>query len=301
MSDDTKFSILVVDDESCNIDVLNHILRNEYRIYVAKSGHVALTRARQDKPDLILLDVVMPDMSGFDVLVELKESDATREIPVIFITGLASVQDEEKGFYLGAVDYITKPFNNSIVKARVKTHLQTVRQIRTIERLCMIDALTNISNRRSFDQRIHAEWENAHRDGMPLSILMMDVDHFKQYNDLHGHPQGDILLQVLAKKVSLVLARPTDAVFRVGGEEFAVLLPQTSVDEAVKVAETIRATIEATKIPSTSNSPETSTTVSVGVATAIPSSDMTIADLVKLSDTALYTAKGGGRNRISLA
>ena len=217
MSDEPSYSILVVDDDKSSIDVLNRILRPMYTVYVAKTGAMALRRAREDKPDLILLDIVMSDMSGFGVLSELKQSPETRAIPVICITGLNDAKDEEKAFFLGAADYITKPFNNAIVKARVKNQMDAIRHIRTIERLGLIDALTDLPNRRCFDNQIALEWSRATREGTPISLLMIDVDRFKHYNDTYGHPQGDVALQAVARVLAASLHRRTDLAARFGG------------------------------------------------------------------------------------
>lgn len=292
------FSILVVDDERSNLDVLTFILKNQYSVQVAKSGAVALKRARDQKPDLILLDIMMPDMDGFEVLAELKAQDETRHIPVIFITGLARVEDEEKGFLLGAVDYILKPFNTSIVKARVRTHMRIVKQSRTIERIGMIDALTDIPNRRSLDQRLDIEWEHCLRSGIPLSLLIVDVDKFKVYNDTYGHPQGDLLLQSLAQTLSSTLKRADDFVARMGGEEFAVLLPGIGRDGALNVAESLRTNVEAMEISDTANTAVTGVTISVGVTTITPTADDTIGAFIAKADAALYEAKNSGRNRV---
>lgn len=298
MIERNTFSILVVDDERSNLDVLTHILKPQYNVQVAKSGATALKRAQGQKPDLILLDIMMPDMDGFEVLTELKSSDDTRHIPVIFITGLARVEDEEKGFLLGAVDYIVKPFKNSIVKARVRTHLRIVKQIRTIERLGMIDALTDIPNRRSFDQRLDQEWSRAMRDRTPLSLLMLDVDNFKVYNDTYGHPQGDVLLQSLAQTLITTLQRPADFAARIGGEEFAVLLPATDLHGALAVAEELRKNVEALRIPDVNNDAFTSVTISLGAASVIPDVSTPLSDFVSSADEALYAAKNSGRNKV---
>lgn len=297
-NEDEKFSILVVDDEKSNIDVLNHILKSEYRVLVAKSGEAALKRTHEELPDLILLDVLMPDMSGFEVLTALKESDETRGIPVIIITGLSGVHDEEKGFFLGAVDYITKPFNNSIIRARVKNHIQIVKQIRTIERLGTIDALTDIPNRRSFDNQIFSEWGRAIRDKTPLSLLMIDADDFKSYNDAYGHPQGDVLLQVISRIFSKNLKRATDYAARIGGEEFAVILPDTDLDGALAIAENIRRNVEKAAIPSIRDIPPTLITISIGCACVIPENNDIVTDFIQAADSMLYKAKRAGKNRV---
>jgi diguanylate cyclase (GGDEF)-like protein len=237
-----------VDDEKSNLMVLNSILSPEYTVFTAKSGEEALARAAAEKPDLILLDIIMPGIDGFETLKTLKDSDDCRKIPVIIITGLSGEGDEERGFLLGAVDYITKPFKNAIVKARVKTHIQIVRQIRTIERLGLSDPLTDIPNRRCFDDRLSIEWKRALREKLPIAFMMMDVDKFKNYNDTYGHPQGDLLLKALAKVLESAARRPADLAARLGGEEFGLLLPDATLEAAAVVAEKIRASVEALRV-----------------------------------------------------
>lgn len=298
MEERSKFKILVVDDEKSNLDILVHILRPAYTLYIATSGIEALKRVESNAPDLILLDIIMPDMNGFDVLCELKKSDMTRSIPVIFITGLNSIEDEERGFALGAVDYITKPFHHSIVKARVKTHLQIVKQIHTIEKLCMIDALTDIPNRRSFDKQIRAEWGRAIRDKSPLSMLMIDIDNFKTYNDTYGHSHGDMVLQAISKIFLSSLRRAGDFAARWGGEEFAVLLPNTALSGALEIAEIIRSRVEAIDISQLSGDPSTCLTISIGVSATIPSFDSSMSAFIGDADKALYVAKTTGKNQV---
>lgn len=294
----SDFSILIVDDEKSNLEILSKILQSNHTVYIAKSGETALMRAEKDNPDLILLDIVMPDMDGFEVLSRLKGNDATRNIPVIFITGLDSVKDEERGFFLGAVDYITKPFHASIVKARVKTHLKIVKQMRTIERFGLTDSLTELPNRRSFDNQLNIEWGRAVRENKPVSLLMMDIDNFKVYNDTYGHPQGDILLKTVADIFVSTLKRTTDLVFRWGGEEFTVLLPDTGMHGAMTVAEKIRANVEAAVVPRLDNGEPTRVTISIGVESVTQFSGISAEDFLQASDHALYTAKESGRNQV---
>lgn len=298
MTDSGRFSILIVDDERSNLDVLMHILKPDYGVRIAKSGTSALKVARDCQPDLILLDVIMPDMTGFEVLKDLKESDLTRHIPVIFVTGLARVEDEERGFQAGAVDYIVKPFNPSIVKARVNTHLKIIKQMRTIERLGMIDALTDIANRRSFDNQFSIEWRRAMREGSSIGLLVIDADHFKQYNDAHGHPQGDLMLQTLARSLAGSLHRSTDLAARIGGEEFAVILPGTDLAGALLVAETMRMRIGDTTVPCQHCGRDTSLTISIGAAAMTPTVEDKPDVLMARADAKLYEAKMGGRNRV---
>jgi diguanylate cyclase (GGDEF)-like protein len=299
MENGGEFRILAVDDEKTNLLVLNHILA-EYTIVTAASGTEALERAAEDKPDLILLDIIMPGIDGFEVLKRLKANEETAAIPVIIVTGLSGDDDEERGLLLGAVDYITKPFKNHIVQARVRTHIQIVRQMRTIEQLGLIDPLTGIANRRSFDDRIALEWRRAHRERKPLSFMMMDVDKFKVYNDTYGHPQGDALLKELAKIFTAAAKRAPDLACRLGGEEFGVLLPETDLDSAVKTAEKIRLSVEALRVPAKDDS-LTQATISIGVVSMIPDDGMKAAEFIAKADKRLYAAKAGGRNRVCSA
>ncbi|MCL2603306.1 MAG: diguanylate cyclase [Defluviitaleaceae bacterium] len=294
--DKKEFTILITDDEKMNVNILGDILSPMYNLLISRSGARAIDLANEHKPDLILLDVLMPEMSGFEVIKKLKETDATNKIPVIFITGLTSADDEEKGFFLGAVDYITKPFNKSIVKARVNTHLKIIDQMRTIEHLALVDPLTKISNRRGFENRLFAEWGNANREQKPISILMMDIDKFKTYNDTYGHQQGDTALKAFAEAASRSLNRPSDFAARWGGEEFIILLPNTDSEGAGEVAERVRKNVEETDIP-TEHNVITKITVSIGVNSLIPSENTSIDDFIEKADQALYKAKESGRNR----
>ncbi|MDR2599387.1 MAG: diguanylate cyclase [Oscillospiraceae bacterium] len=297
MSEKKEFTILTTDDEKSNLDILAGILSPYYNILVSKSGARTLELAREKKPDLILLDVMMPEMTGFEVIAALKASNATANIPVIFITGLSSTEDEQRGFFLGAVDYITKPFNNAIVKARVNTHMKIVDQMRTIERIGLIDPLTKIANRRGFEDRFEAEWGRAIREKEPISFLIMDIDLFKIYNDTYGHQQGDVALKLFAETAIDSLLRASDFAARWGGEEFVVLLPFTNIDGATEIAERIRLNIEAMEIPIDEES-ITKVTVSIGANSIVPDIDSSMKDFIEKADLALYKAKELGRNRI---
>jgi len=295
-----EFTILITDDEKNNLNILGSILSPSYNLLVSRNGPRALELAKEHIPDLILLDVLMPEMSGFEVISKLKESEATARIPVIFITGLTGTEDEEKGFFLGAVDYITKPFHKSIVKARVNTHIKIVDHMRTIEQLGLMDPLTKIPNRRSFENRLNTEWNRAVREQTPISILMMDIDKFKNYNDTHGHQQGDAALKAFAKISSGSLMRAVDFAARWGGEEFIMLLSGTDTDGAAAVAERVRMNVEAAVIP-TEEGAETKITVSIGVNTIVPDADTSVKEFIEKADQALYKAKESGRNRFVIS
>ncbi|MCL2009879.1 MAG: diguanylate cyclase [Synergistaceae bacterium] len=297
MSETRENSVLIVDDEKSNLMTLTHILNPDYTIYTAKNGADAVAKAKEYLPDLVLLDIIMPEMDGYEVLAALKGMSDTRDIPVIFITGLSSPEDEEKGLSSHAADYISKPFSAAIVKLRVRNQVQIVNQIRTIARMSMTDQLTGVSNRRGLDGRLDMEWARSVRDKTPLSILMLDVDKFKVYNDTYGHQQGDVALKTAAKIFTQSLKRKTDFVARWGGEEFAVLLPTTTLEGALDVAENIRSSIERTVIPCFDGS-ITKVTISIGVNTQIPEHDSSLEFFIAGADEALYTAKNTGRNRV---
>ena len=293
-----RFSILVIDDEPTNLIALNRILASEYDIYMAKNGATALKLAMRDKPDLILIDIMLPDQDGFEVLRKLKANDDTRGIPVIFITIKTDDEDEERGFELGAVDYVKKPFRSTIVRARINTHMQIVRQLRKNEKLGMTDPLTDIPNRRCFDERLAIEWKRAIREKKPLSFLMMDLDKFKNYNDTYGHLQGDTLLKVVSRIFVGAARRASDLAARLGGEEFGVLLPDTTLDNALLVAETIRQHIEEAHVPTSDGLTWTSTTISIGAASIVPTLKDSCDDFIAKADEFLYVAKAAGRNRV---
>ena len=292
-----KNNLLIVDDENANLKVLTHILGADYTIYTATNGANAIQKAKELNPDLILLDILMPGMDGYETLSTIKKTEEINKIPVVFITGLDSVEDEEKGLSLDAADYITKPFSAPIVKLRVRNQIQIVNQVRTIERLSMIDQLTNIPNRRSFDARLNVEWKQAIREQTQISLLMMDLDKFKSFNDTYGHQQGDLVLKKTAEVLTMSLRRPADFTARWGGEEFIVLLPNTHMDGAIDVAEKIRAEVEKTPI-SFPDSKEVNITISIGVASMAPDKTSSMDAFISNSDKALYLAKEAGRNRV---
>jgi len=292
-----KNCILIVDDDTATLMELASILAADYKIYTVKDGPAALEKASDALPDLILLDVIMPDLNGFEVLQKLKENEKTKDIPVIFITGATDREAEIRGLATGAVDYIHKPLNESLVKLRVSHQIQLLTQFRKIEHLSMIDQLTNLPNRRSFEMRINEEWDRALREHMPISSLMIDIDHFKKYNDMYGHQQGDAALVAVAEMFTTSLRRPADFAARWGGEEFIILLPNTESRGAVDVAETVRKHAESLEIP-TSDGTITKITISVGVNTHKPGQRGSIDKFVSWTDMALYDAKNQGRNKV---
>lgn len=296
---DSREKILIVDDNKQNIEMLMELLNEEYRITAAVNGERAIKMAMSDTPpDLILLDIIMPGMDGYQVCSLLKNDDKTKHIPIIFITAVSEVMDSTKGFSLGAVDYITKPFHPPAVKSRVKLHLNLKRKQDLLEKYAFIDALTEIHNRRSFDKEIINKWKQAKDTGQPLSILMIDVDNFKEQNDTYGHGYGDEVLRKIAIAIKKALRREEEFLARYGGDEFAVVLLGTGPKNAWKLAEIIRANIDNLKIPLSETINGACLTVSIGIATTTSDQSISAQELLTNADKALYLAKQNGRNRI---
>ena len=295
-----KHRILIVDDAATNIEILNEVLGAEYDSLFAMDGATALRLAVEEEPDLILLDVVMPGLDGHEVCMRLKADARTKGIPVIFISGLSDESDEAKGLEIGAIDYITKPFSPPIVRARVRNHLQLKRYQDMLERLSVLDGLTGIANRRRFDETLDHEWLRSRRQGTTMSLIMIDVDCFKAFNDNYGHAAGDECLKRVAAVLAEAVSRPGDLVARYGGEEFVVIMPETDAAGGILIAETLRRSIASLALPHAFSSAGDVVTVSVGGATVIPARHTQGAeDLVKLADTRLYEAKHAGRNRVA--
>ncbi len=292
-----KQTILIVDDQPTNVQALANLLKKDYRIQVASNGQKALEIARsQDAPDMMLLDIQMPGIDGYEVCRQLKSDPLTSKIRIIFVTGRDSVSDEEKGFKLGAVDYISKPFYPVIVRARVRTHMSLKLKTDLLEQISMLDGLTGIPNRRYFDEQFAKESGRAIREKQPLSVIMMDIDHFKGYNDNYGHGAGDECLQRVARTLAESLTRSADMIARYGGEEFVALLPGTDSAGAMEVAERLRSAVEALGMTHEHSSAAKVVTLSLGVSTLKPPSQEA-STLLKRADEALYRAKSDGRNR----
>ena len=290
-------NILVVDDSPENLQVISAVLKQDYRVKVAINGERALALATAaEPPDLILLDVMMPGMDGYEVCARLKQNPVTARIPVLFVSSRDDEEDEARGLSLGAIDYIVKPIRPSIVQARVRNHIELKRSRDLLEQLTTQDHLTGISNRRRFDDSLTQEWQRAAREQTPLSLVAIDIDHFKAYNDHYGHPQGDQCLIQVARALATCVTRPTDLVARCGGEEFAGLLPSTDSAGAARLAGQMRAAIEAEALEHARSPTHPHVTISLGVATVVPQAEESAQLLVDLADAALYEAKGAGRN-----
>ncbi|MFB9885255.1 diguanylate cyclase domain-containing protein [Balneatrix alpica] len=292
-------TVLIVDDEKSNLKILSDLLRDEVKVVLAKSGEQALAKAALLKPDLILLDIVMPQMDGFTVIRLLQQRAETSAIPVIFISALGDVGSEIKGFELGACDYIHKPFQATIVKARIKLHLQLAKQRRMLEELANIDPLTAVANRRRLNDKLAEEWQRCLVAHLPFSVAMLDIDYFKQYNDHYGHAAGDHALSKVAQTLEKHLQGEHDFVARYGGEEFLLVLPGSDANTARQRLETCLAAVKELQLPHESISAHPWLTLSAGGASCLPGNRQVNAErLVQLADGSLYEAKQAGRNRL---
>ncbi|MDC9729819.1 MAG: diguanylate cyclase [Methyloprofundus sp.] len=289
-----KPCVLVVDDVPANIQILANCLKDHYQIKVATSGELCLKLADfETKPDLILLDIEMPGMDGFETCQHLKSNKNTAGIPVIFVTAKDSTEDEEKGLLLGAVDYITKPIRPSIVSARVKTQITLKKQYDQLQILAMRDQLTGLYNRHYLLEVANAKVLHSKRHAKDLSLMMIDIDHFKTINDTYGHAEGDAILQKFSA-VIMQMYRGEDVVARLGGEEFVVLLDECNLTSAQMRAEKLCKIVEALK-PS-----NIMVTVSIGVSQLSTAESDDFTQLLKRADFAVYQAKKLGRNRVEI-
>lgn len=289
--------LLVVDDQPINIQALYQTFAADHQVFMATTGEQALALCASHQPDLVLLDVVMPDLDGFEVCQRLKADAATRDIPVIFVTAHTDEAAETRGLDLGAVDFISKPINPKIVRARVRTQLTLKSQSDLLRHWVYVDGLTGVHNRRYFDERLAAEWGRAVRVGSALSVLLLDVDCFKRYNDRHGHQAGDDALRRVAAALRAGLKRPGDLVARYGGEEFACLLPDTQLPGALALAARLGEQVHALQIDHGDSLAAPVVTVSLGVCSKPEGTAGTAAALVREADAQLYLAKSQGRHR----
>ena len=286
--------VLIVDDEPANIHVLAEALAGLYEVRFATEGARALELAIANPPDVILLDVVLPGIDGFELLRRLKDAPETRHVPVIFVTAMDQSSDEEHGLLLGAVDYVTKPIRPAIVRARVRTHIELKTQRDLLEQRALIDGLTGIANRRRFDEELDQRWRVAQRTAASLNLMLIDVDHFKQYNDSYGHGAGDECLRRVAHAIQANFSRAGELAARYGGEEFGVIWPGDS--GTVPVARLLRAVREL-HIPHRASSAAQFVTISAGVIEVVPGSTFEARQALEEADKLLYAAKQGGRNR----
>jgi diguanylate cyclase (GGDEF)-like protein len=329
---DGHATLLIVDDHLDNVRSLSLLLSNSgYLVRKATSGEMALETIQISKPDLVLLDVQMPQMNGYEVCEQLKANPDTSDIPVIFLSASNDTDNKIQAFAVGGADYITKPFQAEEVLARVRHQItilrqqqqllqqqqqlaiqnlqlrQEVRQREQVEaklqqanlelqRIANTDSLTQVANRRCFDETLEQEWQRLRREQQPLSLILCDIDYFKQYNDHYGHPAGDICLHQVAQVIAGCINRPADMVARYGGEEFAIILPNTDQEGAVTIVEAIRAALQSLQIPHLGSAVAAHITLSLGVACLVPTLNSSCQALVAAADAALYQAKSAGRN-----
>lgn len=290
--------VLVIDDVEMNASLISGVVSNLCEVLTASSGTQGLAMAQQYRPELILLDVMMPEMDGYEVFRQLKNDPRTAQIPVIFLTGVSDLSAEEVGLNMGAVDFIAKPFRVAVLLARVRNHLELAHKHHVLEGLSHSDSLTGIANRRHFNAMLAREFGRMQRNHQDLALLMLDVDDFKSFNDHYGHLRGDECLQQVATCIAQCLGRPGDLVARYGGEEFVCLLPETDSKGALKLAHKIQAAIAQLQIPHLQSRTDAFVTVSMGVAAAPATALGNGQQLLALADERLYRAKNGGRNRI---
>lgn len=302
MIDNVRQTVLIVDNTAQNLRILGELLRDDFVIKATtKSSEVLDIALSYNQPDLILLDVMMPEINGYELCSQLKSNSATENIPIIFITSKDEDIDEIKGFDLGAVEYITKPFNPMIVKARVKTHAELKKLRDMLENNAYLDGLTMIANRRKFDEFYDIYWNVAKRKSEAISIIMIDVDYFKLYNDHYGHLQGDECLKNIANMMKKVIKRNADLLARYGGEEFVCILPSTSKADAVAIGEKLREVVENALIPHEQSLVSDHVTISLGISNVVPDMNIRPDMLIQAADRALYLSKGNGRNCVSYA
>lgn len=290
-----KNKILIVDDNPETIKILGEALKQSYDVIIATNGEKALAMVEEAPPDLILLDIEMPNMDGYEVCRRIKSNGHTHHIPIIFIS---AVDDETKGFDLGAVDYIVKPFNMAAVNARVLTHLNLKRKSELLEELASIDGLTNLPNLRRFEETINAEWSRARRTKLPLSLGIVEIDFFKEYEMNGKYAAGDECLKMISIMFRSFVKRRSDFLARYDTEKMAILFPDTKLEAAVKIAEQIRRGIENLNIPHPESKISKTVTLSIGISSTIPSDKLTVSDMIKAANSSLSEAKERGRNRV---
>lgn len=288
-------TILIVEDEVINIHSLSRILRGTARLCFAKTGKQALELAEKLAVEMVLLDIMLPDINGFEVCKELKNNPATAKCTVVFVTALDSDEEEAHGLRMGAMDYIKKPFNPTIVRERVQNLLNLTLAYRELEELSTTDFLTGVFNRRYFMEIATTELKRHQRHGKITSILMLDIDHFKDVNDTYGHSVGDQALRHLVR-ICRDNLREEDIFARYGGEEFCALLPETDASTAKEVAERLRYNIEST--PMELDKHLLHMTVSIGLSGIDARQETDIEPWLERADQAMYRAKEQGRNRV---
>ena len=312
--------ILVVDDNLSHRKMISFEMESQgYRVVQLGDGKQCFEQCPVLKPDMILLDAILPEIDGFTCCAQLKQTLGEQCPPVLIITALDDETSVDRAFDVGATDYVTKPIHWPVLRQRIRRILHTqwamkelkkqverarilTEQLETanqqLEKIAALDSLTQIANRRRFDQSLHSEWKRLARERLPLSLILCDVDFFKAYNDTYGHRAGDLCLQQVAQTICENIKRPADLVARYGGEEFAIILPNTHLKGAVKVAEEIRHSLHKVQIEHPNSRVSNFVTLSLGVASLIPNHYLSEDFLIGEADRALYEAKKSGRDRV---
>lgn len=289
--------ILVIDDSPVQASLLKSILEDTYEVTTVHTAESGLHYARTGEYSLILLDVIMPSINGFELLTLLQKDASTQYIPVILITSLSDYQNEERGLTLGAVDYISKPFHPMVVKARVNTHINLYQYRVQVKRQASLDQLTGVANRRHYNTVSPERWQEAVRLNVPISIGMMDIDKFKIYNDTFGHVAGDKVIADVAGAAAARLQRTTDFFARYGGEEFVMIIMGCTAADTFEHMKGIRQAVEDLHIRQ-NEAVSPYVTVSIGGVTLYPGPRDSYDTQLKIADTMLYDAKRFGRNQV---
>lgn len=291
--------LLIVDDQPINIHLMHQAFPPHYEVFVATHGEQALDMCAKSTFDIILLDILMPGMTGLELCRRLKSNPDTQDIPIIFVTALQSIEEETACWEAGGVDFVTKPVNLTTLRNRVIAHLTLKFQNEYLRELAMIDGLTHIANRRAFDERILIEFNRSQRKKTPLGIIVLDVDDFKRYNDKYGHQAGDACLVKIAAKLQSILNRATDLVARYGGEEFICILPDTDKKGIQFIAEKLRKAVQSLKLKNANSTVASVVTMSLGCAIYPDTLYKSYQDMIEAADKCLYQAKSKGRNQVS--
>lgn len=295
-----KHQLLIVEDDPVSINVLVGVLRQDFVLSIAKTQEKALELLAEKEIDIILLDLNLPDGSGFDICQLVRNDREKYSNPsIIVMTGSDSAEDELRCLELGANDYVTKPVHELVLQARIKIQLELLRKTSLLNKLARIDGLTEVANRRAFDETLVREWHRCKRSGQALSLLLIDVDEFKKFNDTYGHASGDMCLRQVASLLTNVFKRASDLVARFGGEEFAIIMPNTDQKDAISLANIALGKMVERKIPHDGSTVHDVVTFSGGLITTFPVDiDLTAEELIQQADAQLYNAKDEGRARI---
>ena len=291
--------IMIVDDEIANIELIGAVLEEDYEIVFARSGEQAIELARKAPLDLILLDVVMPGLDGYETCRRIKQDPQLVNVPIIFTTGLDSIEYEVKGLSAGAIDYVAKPVQPVSLRRRVGNHIDLKQMRDRLANLALIDPLTGLGNRRMLETLMPDEMARLGAGRDYLSFIIVDIDHFKQFNDLYGHPLGDHCIAMVAGAPGESMRRRSDICVRYGGEEFACALPNTDLAGAMHLAEQLRQRVEALAIAHEGSSCAPQVTISAGVASRRCAPGAAMSTWVEHADRKLYDSKSAGRNRVT--